>query len=279
MNSLTLKNIRARSIRQQASRITNNNNNNNILRLQPQRRSVSNYLANRATTTANRRSILHRSSQERLPHNNKVVFATTDDTTCVYPKGLALPLVEQATTVVKGASKLRASTRRVTMERYETSRISQTCGSRHVDFDLPVGAEAGLVTSTSSLYLKCRLLRPIREEETRKRRRSDAGLALELTSSKRVCLRAETASQVHRHGMKRKWIGSALERKFKRSCIRAGATQVQSEVVEVSRFIDCFLFLISISLLCLLSSSQSDISYCSIHLLQSCLAGSLYCRD
>jgi len=136
---------------------------------------------------------------------------------------------------------------------------------------------AGLVTSTLSLYLRCRILQPIREEEGRKRRRSDGALALELKSSKKICLRAETASQVHRNGMKRKWIGSALGHKSKRARIHADASHVQSEVVEVSRFIDCSLFLIS--LLCLLSSSQSDKSYCSIHFLPSCLADSLNSRD
>jgi len=93
---------------------------------------------------------------------------------------------------------------------------------------------------------------PIREEDspvnaTRrpiKRRRSDEGLALEEKSSKKICLRAETASPVH--GMKRKRIGSALGRKSKRSCIRADDSHVQSEVVEVSRFIACSLFLISL---------------------------------
>ena len=211
------------------------------------------------------------------PHNRRTHFSTTDDTTCVYPKRVALPLVEQATTVVKGASKLRASSRRDIMERYKTSRISQTYGNRHVGFGPAVKAEAGLVTSTLSLYLRCRILQPIREEEGRKRRRSDGALALELKSSKKICLRAETASQVHRNGMKRKWIGSALDHKPKRARIRADDSHVQSDVVEVSRFIACSLFLIS--LLCLFSSSQSDISYCSIHFLPSCLADSLNCRD
>ena len=180
------------------------------------------------------------------PHDRRTHFSTTRDTTCVYPKGLALPLVEQATTVVKGASKLRASSRRDTMERYKTSRISQTYGKRRAVFGPAVKAEAGLVTSTLSLYLRCRILQPIHEEEGRKRRRSDGALALELKSRKKICLRAETASQVHRNGMKRKWIGSALGHKSKRARIHADASHVQSEVVEVSRFIDCSLFLISL---------------------------------
>ena len=77
---------------------------------------------------------------------------------------------------------------------------------------------------------------------------------------------------MRRHGIKRKCDtttpaiaenGEALERKFKRARISADDSHVQAEVVEVSRFIACSLFLIS--LLCLFSSSQSDISYCSIH--------------
>ena len=296
---------------------SSNNNNNNHFRL-------SSMSLNRHNAVPS--SILRCASQnvKMRPHNRSVVFSTTSETTCLFPKGLALPLVEQATTVVNGASKLRSSSRRAIMERYKTCRISQTYGKRHVLFDPPVLAEAGLATSTPSLYLRCRILRPIREEEGRKRRRSigdtagidaalaiepkskkfclwantaseddstveaeaglvvhlepalgvedmevepileenstvdatrrpikrrrsDAGLALELKSNKRFCRRAETASQVHRHGIKRKWIGSALEHKSKRSCIRTGASQVQS--VEVSRFIDCSLFLCCVNFL------------------------------
>jgi hypothetical protein len=187
-------------------------------------------------------------------------------------------------------------------------RISQTYGNRHVGFDpaveftgrvtlkplleMPIGilqpileeeeAEVGLVEP--ALGVEDMEVEPIREEDSTvvakcrpiKRRRSDEGLALEEKSSKVICLRAEIASQVHRHGIKRKWIDSALtERQSKRACIRADDSHVQSEVVEVSRFIACSLFLIS--LLCQLFSSQSNI--CSINFLPSCLADSLNCRD
>ena len=217
-------------------------------------------------------------------HNHRVVFSTKFDSTCLFQKGQSCPLVEQATTVVKGASKLRASSRSAIKARYESPRISQTNGIRHVGFDPAVKAETGLATSTFSLYLRCRTLLPIREEEGRKRRRDpsvgfiDAVLAIE-PKSKKSCLRANRASEeVNRRGIKRKCDtttpaiaenGEALERKFKRACIRAEESHVQSEVVEVSRFIDCSLFLIS--LLCQFSSSQSDTSYCSIHPLPSCL--------
>ena len=85
-----------------------------------------------------------------------------------------------------------------------------------------------------------------------KRRRSitaeiDAAQALELKlkSSKRLCLRA---SQVQPR-MKRKWsttteVDAVLEHsKYKRARICAAASQDESEVVEVSRFIDCSLLL------------------------------------
>jgi hypothetical protein len=120
-----------------------------------------------------------------------------------------------------------------------------------------VKAEAGLVTSTSSRYLKCRLLLTIREEEGRKRRRSSssddtAGIdaALALPESKKICLRVENASEVNRHGIKRRWDttttaenDAAPEQKFKRARVCAVESQVQS--VEVSRFIvvPYFLFL------------------------------------
>jgi hypothetical protein len=158
-------------------------------------------------------------------------------------------------------------------------RISQTYGNRHVGFgpaveftgrvtlepllEMPIGilqpileeeeAEAGLVVHIEPEHgVEDMEVEPIREEDspvnaTRrpiKRRRSDEVLALEEKSSKKICLRAETASPVH--GMKRKRIGSALGRKSKRSCIRADDSHVQSEVVEVSRFIACSLFLISL---------------------------------
>ena len=219
-------------------------------------------------------SILRCASQEVMqrPHGRRTHFPATHDTTCVYPKGLALPLAAQKTRVFNGASKLRPSTRHAAMELY--GRVSQTASAaaRHVEFDPAVKAEAGLATSTLSRYLTCRILRPILEEEGRKRGRSidgtaetDAALVAIEPKSKRFCLRAEIASQVHR-GIKRKCDNTAiaendeaLERKSKRARICAAG----SEVAEVSRFIDCSLFLIS--LLCLFSSSQSDIPYCSIH--------------
>ena len=54
------------------------------------------------------------------PHDHRVVFKATHDTTCVYPKGFDRPLVEQETFVFNGASKLRASTRHAIMARYGT---------------------------------------------------------------------------------------------------------------------------------------------------------------
>jgi len=158
------------------------------------------------------------------------------------------------------------------MAYHRMCRISQTYGNRHVGFG-PAVEFTGRVTLQPLLEMPIGILQPIREEEeadlepehgvedmevepireedstvvaTRrpiKRRRSDEGLALEEKSSKKICLRAETASQVH--GIKRKWSGSALEHN-KRACIRADDSHVQSEVVEVSRFIACSLFLISL---------------------------------
>jgi len=228
------------------------------------------------------------------PQDRHVAFSVTSDTTCVYHKGLSCPLAEQEMIVFNGASKLRAPSRGAIKARYQSPRISQTCGSRHVGFDPAVLAETGLVTSTSSLYLRCRILQTILEEDltveaeaglvvhlepalgvedmevepiedtpavdaTRrpvKRRRStdytveDASLALEQKSSKKFCLRVETASQVHR-GIKRKCsttaeVDDAVEQKPKRARICADAPQDQSKVAEVSRFIDCSLFLISL---------------------------------
>ena len=130
-------------------------------------------------------------------------------------------------------------------------------------FDPAVLAEAGLVTSTSSLYLRCRLLLPIREEEGRKRGRSidaaaetDVALSLGEPKSKKFCRWANKASEeANRRGKKRKWnttaiaendADAALGHKSKRARIwTAGASHVQGEVVEVSRFIviACSLFL------------------------------------
>jgi hypothetical protein len=220
----------------------NNNGDNNHFRLSSSQ-SVSSILR------CARREVTQR------PHNHQVVFRSTSDTTCLFQKGLSCPLVEQATTVVNGASILRASSRRDIIARRGS--ISQTgyAISRQVVFpDLPVKAEAGLVTSTSSRYLKCRFLLTIREEEGRKRRRSNstddtAGIdaALALPESKKICLRAEKASEVNRHGIKRKWDttttaenDAAPEHKFKRARVCADESQVQS--VEVSGFL---LFLIS----------------------------------
>ena len=223
----------------------NNNGDNNHFRLSSSQ-SVSSILR------CARREVTQR------PHNHQVVFRSTSDTTCLFQKGLSCPLVEQATTVINGASILRASSRGAIIARRGS--ISQTgyAISRQVVFpDLPVKAEAGLVTSTSSRYLKCRLLLTIREEEGRKRRRSSssddtAGIdaALALPESKKICLRVENASEVNRHGIKRRWDttttaenDAAPEQKFKRARVCAVESQVQS--VEVSRFIvvPYFLFL------------------------------------
>jgi len=276
------------------------NSNSNIIRHNNHFRLSSMSSLNRHSTVTS--SILRRASQEvmRRPHNRRTHFPATHDTTCLYPKGSALPLAVQKTIVFNGASKLRDLSRLAIMADHGMRRISQTYGNRHVGF-APTVEFTGRVTLEPLLEMPIGILQPILEEDeaepehgvedmevepireenstvdvTRrpmKRRRSDEGLALEKKSSKRIRLRAETASQVH--GMKRKRIGSALERKFKRACIRADDSHVQSEVVEVSRFIACSLFLIS--LLCQLSSSQSNI--CSIHFLPSCLTDSLNCRD
>ena len=250
-----------------------------------------------ATTTS---SISAGQEATQRPQDRHVAFSVTSDTTCVYYKGLDCPLAEQEMIVFKGASKLRDPSRRVIKALYGISSISQTNSavSRQVVFDPTVLAETGRVTSNSSLYLRCRILQPILEEDltveaealgvedmevdpiedtptvdaTRrslKRKRStddsveDASLAL---SSKRARI---CASPVQPR-MKRKLdpttaeVDDAVEQKIKRARICADASQDQSKVAEVSQFIDCSLFLIS--LLCLFSSSQPDIiSYCSIH--------------
>jgi hypothetical protein len=251
---------------------SNSNRHNNHFRL-----SSMSSLNRHSTVTS---SILRRASQEVMwrPHDRHIHFSTRRDTTCVYPKGSALPLAVQKTIVFNGASKLRDLSRLAFMADHGMRRISQTYGNRHVGFgpaveftgrvtlqpllEMPIGilrpireeeeAEAGLVHPEPALGVEDMEVEPIREEDSTvvatrrpiKRRRSDEGLALEKKSSKKFCLRAEIASQVHRHGIKRKWSGSALEHN-KRACIRADDSHVQSEVVEVSRFIDCSLFLIS----------------------------------
>ena len=101
------------------------------------------------------------------PQDRHVAFSVTSDTTCVYQKGLACPLAEQEMIVFKGASKLRDPSRRVIMADNGISSISQTAyaTNRHVVFDPTVLAETGRVTSNSSLYLRCRILQPILEED------------------------------------------------------------------------------------------------------------------
>ena len=136
--------------------------------------------------------------------------------------------------------------------------IEETSTADHIGGEVDaVLAEAGLVVHLEpALGVEDMEVEPIREEDSTvdatrrpvKRRRSiddatetDVALALE-HESKRFCLRANTTSEVHRHVIKRKWIGSALERKSKRACFRADDSHVQAEVVEVSRFIDYSLF-------------------------------------
>src|SRR5210317_1674641 len=217
-------------------------------------------------------SSILRSAGQKRPHNRHVKFSATHDTTCVYLKGLSCPLVEQETIVFDGASKLRDSSRRDIMAHYGMCRISQTYGTRHVGFD-PAVEFTGRVTLEPLLEMPIGILQPILEEEEAepehgvedmevepireetptvdatprpfKRSRStddtDADLAHEQNSSKRVCLRA--ASQEHRR-MKRKCSTTAttemdetLEREHKRARICGDASQVKSEVAEVSRFI------------------------------------------
>src|SRR5210317_1254332 len=294
-------------------------------------------------------SSILRSSGQKRPHNRHVKFSATHDTTCVYLKGLSCPLVEQETIVFDGASKLRDSSRRDIMAHYGMCRISQTYGTRHVGFD-PAVEFTGRVTLEPLLEMPIGILQPILEEEEAepehgvedmevepireetptvdatprpfKRSRStddtDADLAHEQNSSKRVCLRAASqehrrmkrkcsttattemddeqnsskrvclraASQEHRR-MKRKCSTTAttemdatLEREHKRARICADASQVKSEVAEVSRFI--FVLISLLCQFCLHSmSSHSDMSYCLIHLLLWRLVGSpySYCRD
>ena len=297
----------------------------NLLQPEPEPEQQDNAAPSPATTTS---SIPRSAGQEatQRPQDRHVAFSVTSDTTCVYYKGLDCPLAEQEMIVFKGASKLRDPSRRVIKALYGISSISQTNSavSRQVVFDPTVLAETGRVTSNSSLYLRCRILQPILEEDltveaeagpvvhlesalgvedmevepiedtstvdaTRrslKRKRStddsveDVSLALELKSSKKFCLRVETASQVHSRGIKRKCSTTASENDAapKRARICADASQDQSKVAEVSQFIDCSLFLIS--LLCLFSSSQSDnILLLDPFLLPSCLADSLNCPD
>ena len=217
-------------------------------------------------------SSILRSAGQKRPHNRHVKFSATHDTTCVYLKGLSCPLVEQETIVFHGASKLRDSSRRDIMAHYGMCRISQTYGTRHVGFD-PAVEFTGRVTLEPLLEMPIGILQPVLEEEEAepehgvedmevepireetptvdatprpfKRSRStddtDADLAHEQKSSKRVCLRA--ASQEHRR-KKRKCSTTAttemdatLEREPKRARICADASQVKSEVAEVSRFI------------------------------------------
>jgi hypothetical protein len=154
-----------------------------------------------------------RSAGQKRPHNRHVKFSATHDTTCVYPRGIALPLA-----VFNGASILRDPTNRpALLARY--GRISQThyARTRHVAFD-PAVEFTGRVTLEPLLEMPIGMLPPILEEEEAsgvedmevepieetptvdatprpfKRSRStddtDEDLAHEQNSSKRVCLRA-----------------------------------------------------------------------------------------
>ena len=165
-------------------------------------------------------SILRSAGATRRPHDRRVKFSATHDTTCVYLKGLCCPIAEQVTIVFSGASKLRDSSRRDIMAHYGMRRISQTYGTRHVAFD-PALEFTGRVTLEPLLDMPIGILPPILEEDehgvedmevepiceedstvvaTRrpiKRRRSTddtaetvAALAHEQNSSKRICLRA-----------------------------------------------------------------------------------------
>jgi hypothetical protein len=193
------------------------NSNSNIIRHNNHFRLSSMSSLNRHSTVTS--SILRRASQEvmRRHHNRHIHFSTTHDTTCVYPRGIALPLAVQKTFVFNGASILRASSRRAIMADYDMCRISQTYGNRHVGFG-PAVEFTGRVTLEPLLEMPIGMLPPILEEEEAsgvedmevepieetptvdatprpfKRSRStddtDADLAHEQNSSKRVCLRA-----------------------------------------------------------------------------------------
>jgi hypothetical protein len=163
-------------------------------------------------------SILRSAGATRRPHDRRVKFSAIHDTTCVYPRGIALPLAVQKTFVFNGASILRDPTNRpALLARY--GRISQThyARTRHVAFD-PAVEFTGRVTLEPLLEMPIGMLPPILEEEEAsgvedmevepieetptvdatprpfKRSRStddtDADLAHEQNSSKRVCLRA-----------------------------------------------------------------------------------------
>ncbi len=164
-------------------------------------------------------SSILRSAGQKRPHNRHVKFSATHDTTCVYPRGIALPLAVQKTFVFNGSSILRDPTNRpALLARY--GRISQThyARTRRVGFG-PAVEFTGRVTLEPLLEMPIGILQPILEEEESehgvedmevepieetptvdatprpfKRSRStddtDADLAHEQNSSKRVCLRA-----------------------------------------------------------------------------------------
>jgi hypothetical protein len=164
-------------------------------------------------------SILRSAGATRRPHDRRVKFSATHGTTCVYPRGIALPLAVQKTFVFNGASILRDPTNRpALLARYGS--ISQThyARTRRVGFG-PAVKFTGRVTLEPLLDMPIGFLPPILEEEpehgvedmevepiceedstvvaTRrpiKRSRStddtDVDLAHEQNSSKRVCLRA-----------------------------------------------------------------------------------------
>ena len=162
-------------------------------------------------------SSILRSAGQKRPHNRHVKFSATHDTTCVYPRGIALPLAVQKTFVFNGASILRDPTNRpALLARYGS--ISQThyARTRCVGFG-PAVEFTGRVTLEPLLEMPIGILPPILEEDEHgvedmevepieetptvdatprpfKRSRStddtDADLAHEQNSSKRVCLRA-----------------------------------------------------------------------------------------
>jgi hypothetical protein len=109
-------------------------------------------------------SILRSAGATRRPHDRRVKFSATHDTTCVYLKGLCCPIAEQVTIVFSGASKLRDSSRRDIMAHYGMRRISQTYGTRHVAFD-PAVEFTGRVTLEPLREMPIGILQPILEEE------------------------------------------------------------------------------------------------------------------
>src|SRR6056300_764647 len=139
--SITYKAMLKRETNTTRPRLTHNSNSNSIGHNNNHFLLSQRSLCNRHSTVTS--SILRCASQEvmRRPNDRRTHFPATRDTTCVYPKGIALPLAVQKTIVFNGASKLRDPSRRAIKARHGMCRISQTYGNRHVGFGTAVKAE------------------------------------------------------------------------------------------------------------------------------------------